>query len=314
MGKPWDEGVPEAAAQGLVAGSGMGLGVSTTTSTVEAISAQADKELKTFEASQRQQGTIDELIEVIQSSKTNERAPERFQEFLQSAGAGNVEAVYIDPEALEGVENVPDFMYPPEDGTGSEIRIPIEKFATEVVKNEELLAAIRPHVRLHPEALSASQLESKESPVLQKLIEKAAKEKEAKTAADIIYDQVKDQIVDTRRQSPETAKFSAQIIPAYAVVKSKQLGISVDQVYKDMGLRIEGPTQTEVAPGTIMDQAPKKPRPAVVQDFGDLKSVEDVIVKETGEKVQVAQEVQKVWEDTQNRRQQIQNVMACING
>ena len=315
LGKPWDEGVGEAAAQGLVAGSGMGGGMAAVTATMEAVSAQSSKALRTVQVSGSHQQTIDKIIELAQSSETNRRAPDQYAELMQAVGAGR--ALYVDSDVITEMEDAPDFLTERVPDTGGEVAIPLEMFTGEVVKNETWLADLRPHLKLHPEGMSQTQLNDPDNAVLKNLIEKAAKEKEVKVEADEIYEQVKDQIVGTGRQSEATARFSAQLIPAYVTVKAEQLGVSPVEVFESMGLTIEGPAgKPGVTPETIIDEAEqaREPTPTVKQDFGDLQVEEDIVVKETGERVKSRENVQKLWDSAQTRRSKVQKVMECMNG
>jgi len=321
QGKPWDEGIGEAAAQGLVAGSGMGGGMATVTATMEAVSVQANKDFRTTQVSMSHQQTIDKVIELAQASKTNERAPDQYAELMQAVGAGR--ALYVDSEIIENMEDAPDFLVERIDELGGDIAIPLEEFTSTVIKNETWLAELRPHLKLHPEGLSQKALSDPDNVVLTNLIKKAAKEKEIKAEADEIYEKVKDQIVGTGRQSEATARFSAQLIPAYVTVKAKMYGVSPQQIFEDMGLTIVGPEGVAPKEGeVIVDEAeqaaaeaepPPEPRPTVTQDFGDLQVSEDVIVEETGERRMVQEEVQKLWDNTQDRRDRVQKVLECVN-
>jgi len=85
------------------------------------------------------------------------------------------------------------------------------------------------------------------------LLERAEKNQELKTESETIYEEVKDQIVATGRQSEATARYSAAVIPAFVTVKAEQTGKSPKEIYEMMGLSIVGPA-AEVT-GDVMEQA-----------------------------------------------------------
>lgn len=188
---------------------------------------------------------LEDQIFLAQSSKTNERSAESFAEYLEQLDPET--RVFMDAEIASQLKEIPDYIQEQLDGTGADVSIPLAKFLSDFATNEEMLELVRPHVKVQADFLTQTELQGDgDSAQVKTLLEKANKETEAKTEADMIFEQVKDQLMGTGRQGEATSRLSAQLIPAYIVTKQKELasrGIdrSVKQLYEDMGLSIVGP-------------------------------------------------------------------------
>ena len=256
MDRPWDEGVTEAGAQGMVLGMGMGGGMATFNETLGALTARAGRETETAMKSVIDQGALDQNITYAQEMKLRGLAPERMREFLRQIGP-DVE-IFIPADIAAQIPDVPDYIAEQIDGTGVDVAIPADRFYSEIIDDEEMMALLRPHLKLHQDGLSATELEEMgDTSLVKTLLERATASKDIRTEADEIYERVKSQIVGTDRQSETTARLSAMLIPAYAAAKAERLGISAGEVFTQMGLRIEAaPVEMPAAaPGVILDQA-----------------------------------------------------------
>ena len=69
------------------------------------------------------------------------------------------------------------------------------------------------------------------------MLNKAEQNQEDFDEAKKIYAEVKEQLIATGRQDPQTAKHSALLIPAYVTVYAQKAGISIKEAYADMGLK-----------------------------------------------------------------------------
>lgn len=205
------------------------------------------KKLETRVKSEAADQWLDDQIFMAQSSKTNERAKEAFDDYIE--GLDPDTRVFINPDALKDIKNPPAFISDQMDGTGADVSIPLSIFLSEVVKDEAMLEQLRPHIKVQSEFLTQNEMETNyDSDQAKTMIAQAEKYKQARTEAEMIYEQVKDQLVGTRRQGPQTAKFSADLIPAYIVTKQAELAsrgidVSVQKLFDDIGLRIIGPGQ-----------------------------------------------------------------------
>ena len=83
-------------------------------------------------------------------------------------------------------------------------------------------------------------MEQDQAGTVRDLMSRAEAAADIKLEADAVYDEVREQLVGTGAISPQNAKLSAQIIPAYVTVKAKETGLGVREIYDMMGLKIQG--------------------------------------------------------------------------
>ena len=195
--------------------------------------------------SEYDQERIEQRIYLAQQSKLNNRAGDAYSEFLEDVAPN--EYVFVRPEVLTDMENLPEIVKQQLDGTGANVAMTMNMFLTEVVKNEEMLERIRPHIVMREDHLTQDELKSKEmSTDVKRMIENAQRDTEAMTEAETIYEEVRNQLEQTLRQGKDTARMSAQLIPAMVVSQRAELAkmgkeVSVRDLYNDMGLKIVGP-------------------------------------------------------------------------
>lgn len=199
--------------------------------------------------SEQSSNWLDQHISLTQSSNTNKRSANQFAEYLESLDPDMT--VYITAESLGELEDLPNSIIEQLDGSGADVTMPLSSFMTEVVPNEQLIQYIRPHVKLDSNLLTPAELEQNPfEDSVKRLIETAEQNQAAKDEADVIFEQVKDQIVGTRRQADNTARQSAELIPAMIVAAQAELAsrghtVSVKELYEKMGLRVVGPQGVE---------------------------------------------------------------------
>ena len=239
---------------GLVAGSGMGGAIRGTTSTIEALASRTSRRVETNLESLGEQQLIDKIVEYSQSSRLRGRMADRYADFLR--GTNSPREVFVTTDGIEAVKQLgvelPQSLTRQDNDLGLDTTMDIATFATEIAGNPELMEVLRPHVRLSSESLSLNEMEQHDLE-LEKMVERAEQSKELKAEADRIYDEVKDQIVATGRQSEATARYSARIIPAYVTTKAEALGLTPAEVYERMGLKVTGPA-TELREGQTLEQ------------------------------------------------------------
>jgi len=243
---------------GLVAGSGMGASIRGATSSYEALASRAERNVETVIMSTGEQETIDQIATFAQASTTRGRKEDRYRNFLK--GLETDKQVHISSDAvIEAAQNgveLPSYMTEQIDGLGTDITVDMEQFGTDIAPNEDIMTSLRPHMRLSSDSLSPAQLEAQDDFSIKSLLERAEKSKTALTEAETIYEDVKQQLVDSGRQSEATARYSAAIIPAYATVKAEQTGKTVKEIYEMMGLSIVGPA-TKNGDGKTLEQVYK---------------------------------------------------------
>lgn len=232
---------------GLVAGGPMGGGIRGATASVQALTTRVEKNATRTARSMNEQLVLDSYIRLSQDSKTRERAQDRFESFLRATGDRKVmiEAREVLKLIDEGVE-LPEYMVEQVVGDG-DVEIPIDRFAADIVPNEELINKLRPHIRFSSDTLTSTELEAGIDTSIQQLMDKANKSQDLVTEADAIWETVKDQIVATGRQGEQTAKWSAALIPARAVVIADQYDISVTEAFERMNFRVVGPSAAPAA-------------------------------------------------------------------
>lgn len=196
----------------------------------------------------KEQEQIDQLTAKANESKLRGRSPEVFADYVDDLieDYGSADAVYLDAKEARPLfqrmekDDVYDLIASQIDeaeAIGGDIVIPMRDFVTSVAGSKNL-ASIKDYLRLSPESPTASQIDGQPQRVID-LIKDANKNIEAKNRADEIYKEVTKQLINTGRMNADTAKTSASIIPAYVTSKSIRSGLSVDEIYGMMGLRIE---------------------------------------------------------------------------
>lgn len=269
-----------------------------------------------------EQETLDRVAEAAENSELKKRSKEAYRKFTQDISPGDV--VYVDgPQAALYLQEQDDIESDPvlsaiaeqieeANVTNGEVVIPAADFATDVVGSDHY-EALRPHMTMSSDTVSPfrqeQEKEASESYVRQ-MFEKAESNTSAYVANRAIFDDAVEQLVSTGQVSPKAAKHMAEIVPAWATVKSKELGIPVEELYAKVGLQIEGPFEdrkdalAEGQAGLLLDQ----------QDFGDLTFDEQHVRAATGEKITVKKPVQRVFEQKQKQRTMAQKLLDCVNG
>ena len=236
----------EIAALSAILGGGVNVAMSTANQLLAAQSVE-QRDLDQVQRALKEQQIIDDIRE-----NTDDLPPNVTAQALSELNDGVADNIYIDAGVIETLYQDSDL--DPESPTaqaiaeqiedalrvGGDVVLPLSDFLADT-RNKQVYEAARPHIRLSPDVLSQSELENSNPDHVNKLIEEANKQTEIKEDADLIYNQVRDQLIKTGRLSSDAAGKSAQIIPAYVTTKAARLGISAKEVFEQMGLRIEGP-------------------------------------------------------------------------
>lgn len=209
-----------------------------------------------LQESQIEQAELDTIITLAQRSKVSERAQDAYKDFLDGAGGG--QTIYVSVDIVEALAEIPLFMAEQIDGLGGDIAIPMDLFMAEVANDEALLAALRPHLKMGEDRLSADEIEKGQDMTTRALLERAQAAADIKTEADAVWETVRDQLKATGRVTDAEARMSAQLYPAYATVAAERYGMSVSEVFERMGFQVIGPGQVpgeNGTPETVMSQA-----------------------------------------------------------
>lgn len=213
---------------------------------------------KAFERtnSEQAQSGLDELFSLAQGSKTNERDAAYMESFLnESAPNGKI---YMSADAVELMDQVPDYIQNQLDGSRADVVIPLSRFVRDFGGNPDSLNEVRRFIKNAPHLQTQEELEANtDSAYIKRVVEDAAKAQETHAEAAAIYDQVVKELVATGRHSQLTSRQAAQLIPAVITTQYEELKkagrtnpdgseITVKQLFEDMGLKIVGP-QVDVA-------------------------------------------------------------------
>lgn len=256
-------------------------------------------------SSEQDYARLDEAISLAQESKTRGRAANRFAEFLDSSYGD--QQVFIDPEALQSAIDsgvvVPESILAQSTDAGTSVAVPMRDF----LADPDFAAALKDNVRMTPEGFTRNELQSGAGQeAIKSLLDRANKEVEIKTEADEIFDTFQSQLVETGRVREAEANQLATLIPAYATVKAKSLGIPVKDVMAKMGVTIIGPV---TAPSQTEAVTPKR---AGVQDFSGVKLTQERTLEDTGKKVKITEDAQTLWDQTTKRQSMITELRGCL--
>lgn len=300
---------------GFAAGGIMGGGIRGTTASTEALIKKTRRTVNTRAASVEEQSAIDDILTYHQLSQTRELSPKQFKEFLD--GIDIDQSFYLDKEAVssaipEGTEIPASILDQLMDGAETDIRLDRNQFIDDIASNDDLLAALRPHLRLSSDTLTQAELTKDYELEAQALIERAQAEKDEISDVQKVFDEVKDQLVETGRMNEATARVSAAPLVSYFNNKAKALGVSAQELFETVGLKIKGPESPDVLAPSTDAEIMTAPPLDLAQNFSDVKIEETAVIAETGQRVKIKQDVQKTWEQTAKRRNTVEELIKCL--
>jgi GGDEF domain-containing protein len=204
--------------------------------------------------SDKEQEIIDEINDVAVNSKLLERSPETFKQFVKDNDGENNTQVFIDGAktkeylADKDVESDPALKMLSEKvnsatDQNSDVSIPIADFAT-IIANTDHFAALRQHMTMSAEThtpFRKDQAKKETESYIKDLIEDAKSNVSEYVDAQNIYNEVRDQLVDTGMVTPANASAMAQIVPAWATVYARDNGLTIREAYEVSSLNIQGP-------------------------------------------------------------------------
>lgn len=253
----------------VVAGGAQATAATTIRKAVEKLTQDESQKVSQGEAEQQK---IDRLNEKAQESKLKERDKESFKQFVEQADGDNNTHVFIDgpqtslylqektPEEIEADPALKLLSEKVKEAseTGADIEIPVGDFAAELAGTEHF-DALRDSMTMSEETTAPfrqDQVKKETEAYVQSLMDEAEQNVSEYTQAQDIYTQVREQLVDTGTVTPANASIMAQVVPAWATAQAKRTGRSVEQVYQDAGLTIEGPQTGEAArlKGEVFEQ------------------------------------------------------------
>lgn len=256
------EGVSESAFIGGLLGGSVAVVSQAIPERKAVIASTVDNERKNKKSEVEQQ-KLDKLNEHATNSKLRERNKESFKQFVEQADGDNNTHVFIDgaqtklylqSKTPEEIKADPALQLLSEQAdeasrSGGDIQIPVADFAADVAGTEHF-DALRDSMTMSGETVAPfrqEQVKQEQEAYVQNLMDEAQKNTSEYVEAQEIFTQVRDQLVDTGAVTPANASIMAQIVPAWATAKARREGTTVQQVYQDAGLTIEGPQTGERA-------------------------------------------------------------------
>ncbi len=273
-GRPISEGVENAMAIGLLAGTTMGGGF-------QAVRYLADRQ----SAQRAQKGAefIDNLNKLVQADKLVARDPQTFEQFVaQAAEAGPVQQVFIDAQTLmqSGVAQQVAAVSPAVASqlataaqTGGQIAIPVEEYAARIAPTE-YAQGLLDHLKTEPEGFSraeAQQFMQSHAEELQAEVERTLAEKQVddtfKASADVVRNEIRTQLDTAARFTPQVNDaYSAMVSNFYATMAAKT-GTTPEELFQRYPLKIAA----ERIDGQQFDQSAGPFGPMLTEFKGDAK-------------------------------------------
>jgi hypothetical protein len=259
--------------EGVLASGLGGLGAGTVTSSAQKVATSlAEGEIKRNNKSQIEQKKIDDLNEKASESKLRERSKESFSQFVEQADGDNNTTVFIDgaqtalylqTKTPEEIETDPALKILAEQAReasslGGDVQIPVADFATDFAGTEHF-TELRDSMTLSGDTVSPfrqEQVTQENKKYMDQLMNEANENVSEFVEAQEVYNQVRDQLIDSGEVNAANASVMAQVVPAWATAQARSTGKTVQQVYTESGLVIEGPQTGERArlAGEVFEQ------------------------------------------------------------
>ncbi|MFJ1253427.1 hypothetical protein [Cupriavidus sp. CuC1] len=258
---------PAAAAQTLIATViGVGGNVAVMRTIDGVVNADA-KQQQAAQQAERSAQALSALDQLAAASKLRERAPDTFEQFVaQATQDGPVPDVYIDAKVLaqSGVAEQVAAVSPAVAeqfqtalDTGSDIRIPVADFATNIA-GTEYAQGLLDHLKTDPNGMSrveAQEYMQSHAEQLQQDVEKALAEKQGDDTFKASAEAVK---AEVRSQLEQAGRFTAPVNDAYAsmvgnfyAVMAARLGLTPQDMFARYPLQVAA---QRIAGGQQLDQ------------------------------------------------------------
>ncbi|MDC0600110.1 hypothetical protein OAO65_02250 [Flavobacteriales bacterium] len=239
-----------------------------------------------------EQDHIDKTTTLLQEGKVPTRDPKAFKRFTDEIDGDT--GYKVSAEAFQDYEgDVPEFIAARDDVIGGDVKMSLDLYANEVVNNPELLASIRPHMRISEDSQTQAEVAAGGTTTVDNLMRDAAAAVEITTETEEVITGYVDQIVATGRMSKNDAKQAVVPIQGYLTTKAKELNIGVKDLADKMGL-------------TIQKLDPKDVK------VGDEKISQEHIVN--GKKVKVREKKQVVYDRKLKQKDMVTKLRDCVNG
>lgn len=295
------EGLLQSALAGGVSGAAFGVPASLGAKQ-ETLFKEHMKERNRRLRSSAEQTELDQVITYAQESKTVQLSPEHSDRFLDLLDTDT--EVFIDKSVFDADIELPDFIESQlGDVVNTDVVLNLKQVAN-IAMDKELLNLLRPHMRMGVDGMSQDEMKSGgvNADVIERLMQEAVQAETDETLENIEKD-IREQLLNTGRMNRKEALLAAKIIPRSLQAKVGQYGDRVLDIFKSVGLKIEGP------------ESPTVPTPSIPlkQDFKGVRlSQGEVVIKETGQKAKVFKDAQKTWDTTVKRRNVVEALLPCL--
>ena len=255
-----------------VVGLQAGLGLSFPGTVASSITQSRGQKTKTGVEQER----IEKIVELSTDAKLRPRAGRVYRQTIEEiaeeieATTGEVNEIYwTASEALKWLEaEAIDITEPPPNAavasiieqlsdalsTDGDIVLSIADFATDIAPSENFADTVRAHVKMSDDTFTQDELANVDETVekrIKQLIEDAKINVEQQRQTEVIAEGVTEQLVNTEKLTPDAAKTLASLITNYVLTKAARTGLSVEDVFKRMGLTIVGPEAAPLGEGAL---------------------------------------------------------------
>lgn len=270
-GRPLLEGADRNFAQGTVLGIGMAGPMSTVTELSKGyqgykinrvIKSLNQEEQMNQTRSDIEQRNIDKLNADAVKSELRKNDIESFKQFIRDNDEndthvfidGSQVSLYLQEKTQEEIDNdaalkVLSKAVVETRETGVDAAIPVADFMGDIAGTDHF-TQLRDAMTLSDSTMSPFRQEQYKADFEKYksgLIAEAEKNASEYAEAQDIFESVRNQLIDSGVYSASVASVMAEIVPAWATAQAKRSGKTVQQVYADAGLTIEGPKTGEMS-------------------------------------------------------------------
>src|SRR5574343_376391 len=232
-----------------LAGGGMGVAIGTPSAYLN----DRERRIKVLRDNERRrdinsvdgQLTIESVLDVVQQMPSVERSPEHVEKFMQAVGPDK--QIIVTNEGLKAASTlgiqIPEGMRSP---LGDAV-LRISDFVNQVANKPDLMAAIRPHLKMRQEDMTQFEMDKQEgNPELAYLFGKADKASKLEKENRATIEGVVKAMAGTRRMSEGTARKLTKFLSEYANryvedAANKGVEITPKDAIDAMKLRFVGP-------------------------------------------------------------------------
>lgn len=281
-GRPALEGVGNAMAMGLLAGT-------TTGGSFQGVQYIAGRRLESAASSQERAQLIEDLNRIASASATVSRDADSVEQFIAGiAEDGPVQNLYIDgqtlmqsgmAEQLAAVSPSIAAQITEAAATGGEVRIPIAEYTARIA-GTEFAQSLIDDIRIEGEQFTRRQaqeyMQSGAAQELEQLVQSVLTEQQGDTEFKASQERVKTRVLDelnkVNRFTAQKNEVDAMLIAARSAVRAAQLGMTPEQFFEKQMLRVEA--QNVAAADALSQARAQTETPEFKNWFGGSKVVD----------------------------------------